>query len=70
VPQDISVIGIDGHVLSAPFGLTTFAQHPVEQGAAAARIILDELRGLPARQRSLLLPVTFIDRGSTAPPRV
>jgi len=70
VPQDISVIGIDGHVLSATFGLTTFAQHPVEQGAAAARIILDELRGLPARQRSLLLPVTFIDRGSTAPPRV
>ena len=68
VPDDISVIGIDDHKLSAPFGLTTIAQHPIEQGAAAARIILDELRGRPAHQGSLLLPVTLIDRGSTATP--
>jgi len=69
VPQDISVIGIDDHALSASFRLTTLAQDPVEQGAAATRIILDELAGRPARKRSLLLPVTFVDRGSTAPPR-
>ena len=68
VPQDISVIGIDDHNLSASFGLTTVAQHPVEQGAAATRIILDELAGLPPRKRSLLLPVNLIVRGSTAPP--
>jgi len=69
VPQDVSVIGIDDHHLSASFSLTTFAQRPVEQGATATRIVLDELAGRRARTSSLLLPVTFIDRGSTAPPR-
>jgi len=68
VPQDISVIGIDDHPMSAPFGLTTVAQNPAQQGAAAARIILDELAGRPARQGNLLLPVTLIERGSTAAP--
>jgi len=68
VPGDISVIGIDDHTLSAPFGLTTVAQRPVEQGAAATRIVLDELSGRPARQDNLLLPVTLIERGSTAAP--
>jgi len=66
VPQDISVIGIDNHPLSASFHLTTVAQDPVEQGSAATRIILDELAGRPPRKRSLLLPVELIDRGSTA----
>jgi len=66
VPEDISVIGIDNHPLSSSFHLTTVAQDPVEQGAAATRIILDELAGLPPRKRSLLLPVELIDRGSTA----
>lgn len=70
VPEDVSVIGIDDHDLSASFRLTTLAQHPVEQGAAATRVILEELAGRPARKRSLLLPVTFVDRGSTAPPRL
>ena len=69
VPEDISVIGIDNHALSASFHLTTVAQDPVEQGAAATRIILDELAGRKSRNRSLILPVEFIDRGSTAAPR-
>lgn len=68
VPEDISVIGIDDHAWSESFRLTTLAQHPVEQGAAATRIILDELAGRSVRKRSLLLPVSFVDRGSTAPP--
>ena len=69
VPEDISVIGIDNHALSASFRLTTVAQDPVEQGVVATKIILDELAGRQARKHSLLLPVEFIDRGSTAPPR-
>jgi len=68
VPEDISVIGIDDHPLAKPFGLTTVAQNPAEQGAAAARTVLDELAGRPAREGNLLLPVTLIDRGSTAEP--
>ena len=68
VPQDISVIGIDDHPMSAPFGLTTVAQNPTEQGAIATRIVLDELAGRPARQGNVLLPVALIKRGSTAAP--
>lgn len=68
VPGDISVIGIDGHPLARTFGLTTMEQHPFDQGATAARMLLGELAGKPPRSRSVRYPVTFIDRGSTAPP--
>ncbi|MHA7987529.1 LacI family DNA-binding transcriptional regulator [Rathayibacter sp. CAU 1779] len=68
VPQDMSVLGIDGHRLGEAFGLTTFEQDPFEQGAAAARMLLAELAGRRARVRSLRHPVRFLDRGSTAPP--
>lgn len=68
VPEDISVIGIDDHELAAPFRLTTIAQEPYEQGALAARILLDEIDGTPGRARSVRYPVRLIERGSTAPP--
>ena len=41
VPDDISIVGIDGHDLAAFFGLTTVSQDPRGQGARAARIVLD-----------------------------
>ncbi|MCL2735715.1 MAG: LacI family transcriptional regulator [Propionibacteriaceae bacterium] len=69
VPDDISVIGIDNHVMADPFGLTTLAQRPFDQGVEGARILLDELAGRPPRKTSLVLPVHLIDRGSTAPVR-
>lgn len=68
VPQDVSVIGIDGHPLSRVFSLSTFEQDPGEQGATAVRMLLAELAGDPARPRSVRHPVRFVDRGSTAPP--
>ena len=68
VPGDISVIGIDGHPLARTFGLSTMEQHPFEQGATAARMLLEELEGKPARTRSMRFAVAFVDRGSTAPP--
>jgi DNA-binding LacI/PurR family transcriptional regulator len=68
VPQDISVIGIDDHELAESFGLTTMAQNPFEQGALAARMLLDELHGTAARRRSVRYPVTLAERASTAPP--
>ena len=46
------------------------AQDPFEQGAVAARILLDELNGGEPRARSLKMPVTLIERTSTAPPRL
>jgi len=65
VPQDVSVIGIDDHEMSASFGLTTLAQRPYHQGAEGAQILLDELAGRPARKTSRILPVVLQDRGST-----
>jgi DNA-binding LacI/PurR family transcriptional regulator len=70
VPEELSVIGIDDHDYSPSFGLTTMAQDPFEQGAVAARILLDELGGAEPRTRSVRSPVRLIVRTSTAPPRV
>ena len=66
VPGDMSVIGIDDHELAVPFGLTTLAQSPFDQGVEGARILLDELSGKPARKTSRILPVHLVERGSTA----
>lgn len=49
VPRDLSVVGIDDHGWSASFGLTTVRQEPRAQGGEAARIVLDELAGVPVR---------------------
>jgi len=45
VPQDLSVIGIDGHDLGDLIGLTTVAQDAVEQGVRAATMLLDLVAG-------------------------
>jgi DNA-binding LacI/PurR family transcriptional regulator len=66
VPGDVSVIGIDDHEMAAPFGLTTLAQRPFDQGVEGARILLDELAGRPPRRTSLILPVHLVVRGTTA----
>ncbi|MBJ2122324.1 LacI family DNA-binding transcriptional regulator [Arthrobacter sp. MSA 4-2] len=40
VPEDLSVIGIDGHDLGGIFGLTTIAQFPGQQGENAVKRLL------------------------------
>ncbi|BCW53360.1 MULTISPECIES: LacI family DNA-binding transcriptional regulator [unclassified Arthrobacter] len=48
VPQDLSVVGIDGHELAETFGLTTISQDPRGQGrlaAATALALLDNAGG-------------------------
>ncbi len=69
VPGDVSVIGIDDHELADSFGLTTVAQDPSAQGAAAARMLLDELAGRPVAVESLELDAPLVVRSSTAAPR-
>ena len=68
VPDDVSVIGVDGHDLGELVGLTTFAQSASEQGAAAARIVLAMIGGLVPPQE-IIMPTVFVERSSTAPPR-
>jgi DNA-binding LacI/PurR family transcriptional regulator len=78
VPQDLSVIGIDGHELGEVLGLTTIKQDPRGQGALAARMLLETLGTavkrpatgpLPAPEvKDWQYPTEFLVRNSTAVP--
>ncbi|MEL0260831.1 MAG: LacI family DNA-binding transcriptional regulator [Aquiluna sp.] len=50
VPQDISVIGLDGHPLGEFYGLSTINQKTAEQGAHGANWIVDILESGDDRQ--------------------
>ena len=78
VPQDLSVIGMDGHELGEVFGLTTIDQDARGQGALAAKLLLERL-GAGAKEdagKTSAVPATvdreyrteFIIRTSTAVP--
>jgi len=76
VPQDLSVIGMDGHELGAAFGLTTIDQDARGQGALAAEMLLETLDAGtgasstppsgPCTDREY--PTRFVIRDSTAVP--
>jgi len=65
VPQDLSIIGIDGHELGEFFQLTTVDQFPMAQGERAAGAILAQLEGTDAAV-SGDLPFELIVRGTTS----
>lgn len=69
VPEDLSVVGVDGHDLGEVVGLTTVAQDAYQQGADAALILLEMVGGAPAPRR-LTYATELVRRGSTGPPRV
>lgn len=71
VPDDVSIVGIDDHELSAFFGLTTVAQFPELQGRMAAEILLDQLHPETRTKGSLntSLPYELLVRSSTSRPR-
>jgi len=66
VPDDVSIVGIDGHEDGAHYGLTTVAQYPAEQGALAARHLLDEIEGAPPVDGFDPARFEFVVRASTA----
>jgi DNA-binding LacI/PurR family transcriptional regulator len=68
VPEDVSVVGIDDHPFAALADLTTVHQGVREQGATAARMVLDLLRQEPGTPRAVTVPTRLVVRGSTAPP--
>lgn len=68
VPGDVSVIGIDGHDLGELVGLTTMAQPAADQGAIAARLVLDMIAGVPAPPFTVA-PTVLVLRTSTGPVR-
>ncbi len=69
VPQDVSIIGIDGHELGEALGLTTVAQFPQEQGERTVGRLLQILQDPPTlRPVNHAARTTLIVRSSTAAP--
>lgn len=72
VPEDLSLIGVDGHDISELVGLTTMAQPVERQGAEAAAIVLeliDEGRaGVSDAPRAVTFPTSLVVRTTTAAP--
>jgi LacI family transcriptional regulator, repressor for deo operon, udp, cdd, tsx, nupC, and nupG len=68
VPQDLSVIGIDDHVLSGVLDLTTVRQDVLRQGRRAGEALMTQLVGESATSVDEVMPVQLLVRGSTASP--
>lgn len=68
VPDDVSIIGVDGHELGRWFGLTTVDQFARGQGGRAAEAVLSALDGAQPAPGRGTLPFELVDRGSTAAP--
>jgi LacI family transcriptional regulator, repressor for deo operon, udp, cdd, tsx, nupC, and nupG len=68
IPEDISVIGIDGHPLAELTDLTTVSQPVRQQGQLAGQMVLRLLQGENVEQ-AITVPTRLVIRRSTAPPR-
>ena len=65
VPDDISIIGFDGHEMAEYSDLTTIEQPVQLMGEMAAWSIMERLRKPAAEPHSLILPTTLVVRNST-----
>lgn len=65
VPDDISIVGFDGHEMSEYSDLTTIEQPVPLMGEMAAWSIMERLRKPNAEPHSLVLPTTLVVRNST-----
>lgn len=65
VPDDLSIIGFDGHEMSEYTDLTTIEQPVQLMGEMAAWSIMERLRKPSAAPHSLVLPTTLVVRNST-----
>ena len=71
VPQDLSIIGIDGHELGTFFQITTVDQFPHDQGVRAAKALLAALEAREQHDESPTvvpgqLPFELVVRNTTA----
>ncbi len=69
VPDDLSIIGIDGHELGEFYGLTTVSQFPENQGRLAAEAVLGALDSESTPAHNVALPFELVVRSSTSAPR-
>jgi DNA-binding LacI/PurR family transcriptional regulator len=75
VPQDVSLVGIDDHPHAELVGLTTVRQPVREQGAIAARLVLDALDGtdtssddVDSGSAAVTVDTALVVRATTSPP--
>ncbi|MFD9442354.1 LacI family DNA-binding transcriptional regulator [Streptomyces sp. NPDC060006] len=68
IPQDVAVVGFDDVELASYTypALTTVRQPMRELGEAAARLLLDHVRGSPEAAPSRTIPTRLVIRGSTS----
>jgi LacI family repressor for deo operon, udp, cdd, tsx, nupC, and nupG len=66
VPEDLSVVGVDDHDLSYLFGLTTVWQPVREQGAMAARMLLERVADPHVEARHEFVEPRLVIRATTA----
>jgi LacI family transcriptional regulator, repressor for deo operon, udp, cdd, tsx, nupC, and nupG len=69
VPEDVSLVGVDGNGLGELFDITTVDQHVADQARAASAMVLELLAGGSPEQTRVTLPTHLRVRGSTAPVR-
>ena len=68
VPEDLSVIGVDGHPMGEVLDVSTVDQHVAEQAVAAAHIAVGLLGGTDQELSTTITP-HLVPRGSVAPVR-
>jgi LacI family transcriptional regulator, repressor for deo operon, udp, cdd, tsx, nupC, and nupG len=66
VPEDISVIGFDDHLIAQYVGLTTVAQPPQFEGQVAAASAIAEIANPQAERKNILVPLSLVVRETTA----
>jgi LacI family repressor for deo operon, udp, cdd, tsx, nupC, and nupG len=67
VPEDISIMGVDGHPLGETLGLSSVDQGVAEQGRATAEMVLGLLDGR-GDDANVTVPARLVVRGSTGAP--
>jgi DNA-binding LacI/PurR family transcriptional regulator len=71
IPDDLSVVGVDGHDFAYLFDLTTVSQPVRDQGRIAARLLLEQVNSRQPRPPSTVsVGAGLIRRSTTGPLRV
>jgi DNA-binding LacI/PurR family transcriptional regulator len=66
VPEDISVIGFDDHLIAQYIGLTTVSQPPQFEGQVAAAAAIAEVANPSIERRKIVVPLSLMVRDTTA----
>jgi DNA-binding LacI/PurR family transcriptional regulator len=66
VPEDISIIGFDDHLIAQYVGLTTVAQPPQFEGQVAAAAAIAEVTHRTTEHKNILVPLSLVVRETTA----